>query len=124
MPETASFDVLGDLAIIMMVAGFTTLLFHWLRLPITLGYLIAGVIVGPFTPPFFLVHDVGLTEALADLGIVLLMFTIGLEFSLKKLRRVGQVAIIGGAIEVLITSVDVLERLGTDSSLRCGSAPE
>ena len=77
-------DILRDLAVVMVVAGGVILLFHWLRQPVILGYIIAGVIIGPFTPPFPLVREIEVIEVLADLGIILLMFSLGLEFSLGK----------------------------------------
>ena len=95
-------DIPRDLAVVMVVAGGVILLFHWLRQPVILGYIIAGVIIGPFTPPFPLVREIEVIEVLADLGIILLMFSLGLEFSLGKLRQVGKVAITGGALQVFI----------------------
>jgi CPA2 family monovalent cation:H+ antiporter-2 len=62
---------------------------HRFEQPVVLGYIIAGVIVGPHTPPFPLIHDEATINTLAELGVILLMFSLGLEFSLRKLTRVG-----------------------------------
>ena len=82
-------DFIQDLAVIMLIAGVVTVLFHRLRQPVVLGYIAAGVIIGPHTPPFKLIQDEHTIHILSELGIVLLMFSLGLEFSLKKLSRVG-----------------------------------
>ena len=111
----------------MIVAGAVILIFHWLRQPVILGYIIAGIIIGPFTPPFPLIQDIDVVDVIAELGIILLMFSLGLEFSLKKLRRVGRVAVIGGAIQILIAftlgyQVGLLLGWGTLNSLFLGGA--
>jgi monovalent cation:H+ antiporter-2, CPA2 family len=79
----------------------TTVLFHLLRQPVVLGYLVAGVLIGPHTPPFSLVVDLHSIHTLAELGILLLLFSLGLEFDLKKLRRVGAVAVLAAILEIL-----------------------
>ena len=127
MPEVEGVDLLRDLAVVMMVAGAVILIFHWLRQPVILGYIVAGVIIGPFTPPFPLIHDLEVVDVIAELGIILLMFSLGLEFSLKKLRRVGRVAVIGGAIQILIAftlgyQVGLFFGWGTLTSLFLGAA--
>ena len=91
-----------DLAIIMMIAGITTILFHRLKQPVVLGYILAGVIIGPHTLPYSLIHDHQSIETLAQLGIVFLMFSLGLEFSLRKLRAVGMTAVIGALAEIVV----------------------
>ena len=91
-----------DLAIIMMIAGLTTILFHRLKQPVVLGYILAGVIIGPHTLPYSLIHDRQSIETLAQLGIVFLMFSLGLEFSLRKLRAVGMTAVIGALAEIIV----------------------
>lgn len=91
-----------DLAIIMLVAGFVTLLFHRLKQPVVLGYLLAGVIIGPHTPPFALIHDEHTVHILAELGVVFLLFSLGLEFSIKKLAQVGMPALIAGVTEIIV----------------------
>ena len=91
---------LQDLATVMLIAGGVTVLFHRLRQPVVLGYIIAGVIIGPHTPPYVLVHDQGTIHVLAEIGVVFLMFSLGLEFSLRKLRQVGATAFIAALLEI------------------------
>jgi len=97
----AEFTFLRDLAVVMAVSALTTVLFHLLRQPVVLGYLVAGVLIGPHTPPFSLVVDLHSIHTLAELGILLLLFSLGLEFDLKKLRRVGAVAVLAAILEIL-----------------------
>lgn len=91
-----------DLALIMLVAGMVTILFHRMKQPVVLGYILAGLILGPHTPPFSLVHDNHTIEILAELGIVFLMFSLGLEFSLRKLRAVGATAVVAASVEIVV----------------------
>src|SRR6185369_11035408 len=93
---------LQDLAVVMIVAGLVTILFHCFKQPVVLGYIVAGVIIGPHTPPSPLIHDENTINTLAHLGIVLLMFSLGLEFSLRKLRQVGGTAFIAALLEILL----------------------
>ncbi|MDD4986307.1 MAG: cation:proton antiporter [Dehalococcoidales bacterium] len=80
-------SLISDLAIIMIVAGVITFIFHRLNQPLILGYLIAGIIIGPYTPPFSLVDDLNMLNAIAELGIIMLLFTVGLEFPMDKFRQ-------------------------------------
>lgn len=91
-----------DLAVIMLVAGAVTIIFHRFKQPVVLGYILAGLIIGPHTPPYSLISDQQTIETLAELGIVFLMFTLGLEFSLRKLRAVGATAVIGALAEIVV----------------------
>src|SRR5687767_5606394 len=84
-------DFLKALTVVLCVAAVTTVLFQRLRQPVILGYLLAGLIVGPHTP-IPLVADTRVIETLSELGVILLMFSLGLEFSLSKLLKVGPVA--------------------------------
>jgi CPA2 family monovalent cation:H+ antiporter-2 len=90
-----------DLAIILAVAGMMSLLFQWLKQPVVLGYILAGVIVGPYTPPFELVKDIAGIQTWAELGVIFLMFTLGLEFSFRKLLNVGVTAGVTAGLEVI-----------------------
>src|SRR5687768_11876555 len=95
--------ILQDLAIIMIVAGLVTVVFHRLRQPVVLGYILAGVIVGPHTPPFqFITNEHHTIESLAEIGIVFLMFSLGLHFSLRKLAAVGATAVIAATLEIVL----------------------
>ncbi|WP_431636763.1 cation:proton antiporter [Dyella sp. KULCS107] len=95
-----------DLAIVMIVAGATTILFHRLRQPVLLGYILAGVLIGPHTPGV-LVADPRTINDISNLGVVLLMFTLGLEFSIRKLREVGL-----GVLVVAVAEVGVMLWIG------------
>ncbi|MGR3886601.1 cation:proton antiporter [Pseudomonas sp. 1152_12] len=91
-----------DLAVIMLVAGVVTILFHRLKQPVVLGYIVAGFIIGPHTPPFGLIHDEDTIKTLAELGVIFLMFCLGLEFSLRKLFKVGATAFIAAFLEIIL----------------------
>ena len=93
---------LQDLAIVMIVAGAVTILFHRLRQPVVLGYIIAGVIIGPHTPPFPLISDERAIRTLSELGVIFIMFSLGLEFSLRRLREVGASALIAASAAIMI----------------------
>lgn len=95
-------DFIQDLAVIMLIAGFVTILCHRFKQPVVLGYIIAGVIIGPHTPPFALVHDEDTIKTLAELGVIFLMFCLGLEFSLRKLFQVGATAFIAAFLEITL----------------------
>ncbi|HEU5170320.1 MAG TPA: cation:proton antiporter [Gemmatimonadales bacterium] len=90
---------LTDLAVVLGSAAVTTVMFQRLRLPVVLGYLLAGVLVGPHLP-FALVADVATVRTLAELGVILLMFSLGLEFSLRKLVRLGPRVALVAVVEV------------------------
>jgi CPA2 family monovalent cation:H+ antiporter-2 len=94
-------ELLVDLAIAMGAALAGGFLAHLLRQPVILGYLLAGIVIGPYTPG--LVGDVERVQTMANLGVTLLMFALGVEFSLETLRRVGRVAIYGGALQMALT---------------------
>lgn len=99
MPDFDGF--LKDLALVLITAAVVAVVFQRLRLPTVLGYLIAGLLVGPHVPvPLF--ADVASTRALAELGITLLMFSIGLEFSVRKLIDIGRSSLLVTAIEVAL----------------------
>lgn len=78
-----------DLAVILAVAGVTGWVCQRIGLSVIVGYLTAGIVVGPFTPPITLVSNVGTIDTAAQVGLVFLMFSIGLRLSLRRLRRMG-----------------------------------
>ena len=88
-----------DLAVVMLVAGAAVLVFHRLRQPALLGYILVGVLIGPHTPGA-LVGDPRTINDISNLGVVLLMFTLGLEFSVRKLRSVGAGVMMAAVAEV------------------------
>jgi CPA2 family monovalent cation:H+ antiporter-2 len=94
--------LLQDLAVVMMVAAVVTILFRQLKQPVVLGYILAGVIIGPHTPPFPLIVDKGTIETLSELGVIFLMFSLGLEFSFKKLKKVGATALLAATFEIVL----------------------
>ena len=91
-----------DLATVMLVAGLTTVLFQRLRQPVVLGYILAGVLVGPHTGKVVFIHDEATIRTLSELGMILLLFALGLEFSLKKLRAVGSTAVVAATCEITL----------------------
>jgi CPA2 family monovalent cation:H+ antiporter-2 len=91
-----------DLAVIMLVAGVVTVLFHRFKQPVVLGYILAGFLIGPHTPPFGLIHDEQTIRTLAELGVIFLMFCLGLEFSLRKLFKVGATAFVAAFLEIVL----------------------
>ncbi len=90
-----------DLAIILSVAGIMTVIFQKIHQPVVLGYILAGRIVGPHTPPVKLILDTPSIKTLAELGMIFLMFTLGLEFSFRKLLSVGVTASLSAGLEVV-----------------------
>jgi len=97
MPE--AHELIKDLALVLGVAAVTTVVFQKLRQPVVLGYLLAGLIVGPHVP-IPLVADKGVVHALSELGVILLMFSLGLEFRLRKLFAVGPAVALVVLVEV------------------------
>ena len=95
---------LADLAVVMIVAGIVTIVFHRLKQPVVVGYLLAGVIIGPHTLPFPLIRDEGTIRTLAELGIVFLMFSIGLDFTVERLKGIGPTVLVAGSPEEMSTS--------------------
>lgn len=85
----------------MLVAGVTTIVFHRLKQPVALGYILAGFLIGPYTGPQ-LVHDADTVKMLGEIGVVLLMFSLGLEFSLRKLTKVGMSAFVAALLEIVL----------------------
>lgn len=86
-----------DLALILITAGITTVIFKWLKQPLVLGYIVAGFLIGPYFTYFPVVNDPNSVHTWSEIGMVFLLFAIGLEFSFKKLKKVGG----PGAIMVL-----------------------
>ena len=79
----------SDLALILVTAGLTTVIFKWLKQPVVLGYIIAGFIIGPNFEWFPVIQDHTSVETWSEIGMVFMLFGIGLEFSFKKLKKVG-----------------------------------
>src|SRR3954465_2745264 len=98
-----SHSFLQNLAVVLCVAAVATVVFQRLRQPVVFGYLLAGMIIGPHIP-IPLVADLQTVRALSELGVILLMFSLGLEFSIRKLVQVSQQA---GTVALLECSVMV-----------------
>ena len=91
-----------DLAVILITAGVITVVFKWLRQPLVLGYILAGFFIGPYFPWFPAVKDAANVHVWSDIGIVFLMFALGLEFSIKKLKKVGATGAITALTELAV----------------------
>ena len=91
-------EFLKAITVVLCVAAVTTVLFRKLKQPVVLGYILAGLIVGPYVP-IPLQADRATVEALSELGVILLMFALGLEFSLRKLVKVGFTAALTAVIQ-------------------------
>ena len=98
-------SLIADLALILIAGAITTLLFRKIKQPIVLGYIIAGFLVGPHLSLTPTVADTANIEVWAKIGVIFLLFNLGLEFSFKKLKRVGGSASITGLVEIAFTSV-------------------
>ncbi len=96
-------NVLQDFAIIMIVAAIMTIISYKLKQPLILGYIAAGIIIGPHTPPFNLISNTDILNLFAEIGIILLLFTVGMEFPIQKLKNIGKRA----------TIITVVEQIGT-----------
>ena len=97
------FIIIKDIVVTLLVSIPIILLFHKFKIPSIVGFLIAGMIIGPYG--FGLISEVNEIEIMAEVGVILLLFTIGLEFSLKELARIKKLLLIGGGLQVLITIV-------------------
>jgi CPA2 family monovalent cation:H+ antiporter-2 len=98
IPSFVANSFLEDLALVLCVAAVTTVIFHMVRQPVVVGYLVAGMIVGPYTPGIFV--DASRIHGVSELGVILLMFTLGLEFSIRRLLRLGPRAAFITAVQV------------------------
>jgi monovalent cation:H+ antiporter-2, CPA2 family len=85
---------LQDFSVIMIVAGGMATLSYRLKQPMVIGYIGAGMIIGPHTPPFSLILNLDVLNLFAEIGIVLLLFVVGMEFPIEKLRKIGRKAFI------------------------------
>src|SRR6266704_930941 len=97
----SEYPVLKDLAIIFAVSLLVILVFHRIKLPALPGFIVAGVLLGPNA--LGLVSDAHQVESLAEVGVIVLLFTIGIEFSLSRLREMGRQVVAGGGAQVGLT---------------------
>jgi len=111
----SSDTIVQDFAVIMIVAALMLLLTHKLKQPMVLGYILAGIIIGPYTPPYLLLHDIDTVSVIAELGIIMLLFAIGTDFPLARLKSVGRISIVvalAESIGTLLTTFFVGQYLG------------
>ncbi|MCS7090812.1 MAG: cation:proton antiporter [Verrucomicrobiota bacterium] len=111
-------ELIRDLAVVWLVAGVVAWLCTRLRLSVVVGYLVAGMVIGPHTPPFALVRDQARVSLLAELGLVFLVFGIGLNLSLRRVQALGWsvvVATSGAALLILQASRLMGWALGLDA---------
>ncbi len=118
-PEIPHSSFITDLAIIMLVASVVTLTFFKMRQPLIVGYLFAGMLIGPLSPIWSsflppesgvmglgkqgILSDMGVLNIFSELGVILLLFVIGIEFPFSKIRSIGKVAIGAGTIGLFLT---------------------
>jgi CPA2 family monovalent cation:H+ antiporter-2 len=95
-------DFIKDLAVVMLVAGLVGWACHRVGLSAVVGFLVAGMVIGPHTPPFSLVSSPENIETLAQIGLIFLMFSIGMGLSLRKLRRLGVSLVLATFIGAII----------------------
>jgi monovalent cation:H+ antiporter-2, CPA2 family len=99
--------IVQDFAVIMIIAAIMLIITYKLRQPMVIGYILAGMVIGPYTPPFTLIQSVETVNVFAELGIIMLLFVIGTEFPIAKLKSVSKTALIVGIPESLGTLVIV-----------------
>jgi CPA2 family monovalent cation:H+ antiporter-2 len=93
--------VLFDIAVLFGVAVAVVMLCNLLKIPYIIGYLLTGILVGPST--FNIISEVENVETFAEIGVILLLFTVGLEFSFSNLMKIRRYVLLGGLLQVLFT---------------------
>ncbi len=112
-----------DLAVIMILAGIVTLAFFKIRQPLIIGYLFAGMLIGPLSPLWTsflpesgtvetgdavgILSDIAALNVFAEIGVILLLFVIGIEFPFAKIRSIGKVSILVGSLGLFLTLIAV-----------------
>ena len=99
------FDFLGELVLIGALAVAIILVFQQLKIPPVIGLIFTGILIGP--SGISAVYDQKLIATLAELGVILLLFTIGLEFSLDDLKKLRNIVLVGGVVQILITALTI-----------------
>jgi CPA2 family monovalent cation:H+ antiporter-2 len=115
VPELSSEFIVQDFAFIMVIAAIMLFITHKLKQSMVIGYLLAGMIIGPYTPPFSLIQNVETVNVFAELGIIMLLFVIGIEFPIAKLKQIGKISMIVGLTEsigTLLITFFVAQNLG------------
>ncbi|RLD63374.1 MAG: hypothetical protein DRI95_11790 [Bacteroidetes bacterium] len=98
-------EILKDVVIIFGLASLIVFLFNKFKLPSVIGFLATGIIAGPYG--LGLISDIEIIDILAEIGVILLLFTIGIEFSIKKLIKIKNIVFIGGGLQVGLTILTV-----------------
>ncbi len=98
--------LLQDLLLLLLASVPIAFIFHRLRLPTIVGFMITGVLIGPHG--LGLIKDVHAIEVLAEIGVALLLFTIGLEFSLRRMLEMRRLVLLGGGLQVILTTLLVM----------------
>lgn len=98
-------ELVKDLALILIVAGVVTLLFKKLKQPLVLGYIVAGFLVSPHMPYTMSVMDRADVQTWADIGVIFLLFSLGLDFSIKKILKMGVAPIISACTIIFCMSI-------------------
>ena len=104
--------LISDLALILIVAGIVTIVFKRLKQPLVLGYIVAGFLAGPHMPYMPTVHETESIEVWSQIGVIFLMFTLGLEFSFKKIVKMGMKPIVA-AVLVMTFMIGIGSAVGT-----------
>ncbi len=97
-----SLHILGEIVIVLAASILIILIFHRLKLPAVIGFLVTGVLIGP--SGLGLVHETKTIDLLAEIGVVMLLFMIGLEFTLDSLKRIQRNFWLGGSFQVVLTT--------------------
>lgn len=92
--------MITDLAVMLLTAGVITIIFKKIKQPLIIGYILAGFLISPYFPLFFNAKDVAAIDLWSEIGVIILMFHIGLEFNLHKLAKLGGTAIISALIKM------------------------
>ena len=111
-------DMITDLAVMLLTAGVITILFKKLKQPLILGYILAGFLISPYFPMFFTAGDMDSIALWSEIGVIILMFHIGLEFNLHKLAEMGATALLSAIVKmagVLLTGILLGTLLGLSS---------
>jgi monovalent cation:H+ antiporter-2, CPA2 family len=87
-------QIVQDFTVIMVVASIMALISYKLKQPMVIGFIIAGMIIGPYTPPFSLITNLDVLNLFAEIGVILVLFVVGMEFPMEfpiaKLRKIGK----------------------------------
>ena len=98
-------QVVQDFTVIMIIASVMALISYKLKQPMVIGFIIAGMIIGPYTPPFSLITSTEVLNLFAEIGVILVLFVVGMEFPIAKLRKIGKRAFIIASSEAFGTFV-------------------